>query len=590
MSSLLRALRSLVRNASFFGIEGRAMFLFRSVIQTAFLQRPTLSAAPSRRLHLPSSRWSGNPFAALLHNTSAALNPAVSHGLRSAIYHLMLAILSIVALGSVSLKAATPARIEGSWEKVACPFDLRKALLPVTCGRLRVPENYDRPEGRAIEVAFMVVSPQRKTDAEHPVIFLSGGPGSPSLVHAERLVTTPGIRETVVDRDWVFFDQRGGGRSVPALYCAPSKEDWFEQVKACRDHFVKEGVDLSQYNSVRIASDMEALRKALGVKQWNLWADSYGSRLALTVARYYPSSVRSIVHDGPDLPEDQEVVDDLRGTAVALDRLFSKCAAESACASKFPQLRSRFLAALPRLRQQPLSIGDERLDDGKVMAFIRGWLFGGSWLTFEYRVQNLLAYMDAAARSDGELMIQIDHRMTQKNDSNRESAAKTPPYPIEGKYHVGQNLSIDCNEEKPFESMDEYRQAAAKSEIVRSLFGEDEGLGNLKPCALWPSGRADPIENTHVDWDGPQLVFSGELDASLSGLAGYKIEMLYANATNVVFLNAEHIQVTMEDSDTSNDWNYYRLCAAGLARQFFSDPQRTLDTRCAKTRRLRFVQ
>ena len=507
-----------------------------------------------------------------------------------AIRHLMLASASMLAFGSIASSAPPPAQVEGSWEKkIACPFDSSEALLPVTCGRLKVPENYDRPEGRAIEVAFMVVSPQRKIDPEHPVIFLSGGPGSPSLVHAERLVTTPGIRETVVDRDWVFFDQRGGGRSVPALYCPPGEEDWFEQVKACRDKFVKEGVDLSQYNSARIASDIEALREVLGVQQWNLWADSYGTRLALTVARYYPSSVRSIVHDGAYLPEDQEVVEDLRGTEVALDKLFAKCAADAACASRFPALRSRFLAALPRLRQQPLSIGDERLDDGKVMGFVRGWFFGGSYLTFEHRVQSLLTYMDAAARGDGEFMIQIDQRMTQQNESNMGPPA-TAPFPIEGRYHVGQNLSIDCNEEKAFESMDEYLQAAAESEIVRSLFGPDGGLVNFKICALWPAGRADPIEDTHVNWDGPQLVFTGELDASLSGLAGYKIDMLYANATNVVFENGEHIQVTMEDSDTSNDWNYYRLCAAGLARQFLSDPQRTLDTRCAETRRLRLVQ
>ena len=333
---------------------------------------------------------------------------------------------------------------------------------------------------------------------------------------------------------------------------------------------------------------VEALRKALGVKQWNLWADSYGSRLALTIARYYPASVRAIVHDGADLPEDQEMVDDFVGTEVALDRLFSKCAGDAACASRFPELRSRFVAALSRLRQQPLSTGDGLLDDGAVMGFVRGWFFGGSYLTFEYRVQNLLTYMDAAARGDGELMVRIDHKMTQQNDINKGPPAKTL-FPVEGKYHIGQNLSIDCNEEKSFESMDEYRQAAAKSEIVRSLFGADGGLGNFKTCALWPSGAADPIENTHVSWDGPQLVFTGELDASLSGMAGYKIAMLYAKATNVVFENGEHIEVTMEDADTSNDWNYYRLCAAGLARQFLSDPQSTLDTRCARTRKLRLV-
>ena len=50
----------------------------------------------------------------------------------------------------------------------------------------------------------MVVRAAQNIDREHPVIFLSGGPGSPSLVHVETLVTNPAIRDVVVDRDWVF--------------------------------------------------------------------------------------------------------------------------------------------------------------------------------------------------------------------------------------------------------------------------------------------------------------------------------------------------------------------------------------------------
>src|SRR5438034_11691553 len=110
----------------------------------------------------------------------------------------MVTILSLAAFGAVALKAATPSQVEGSWEKVACPFDSRKALLPVTCGRLKVPENYDHP-GKVIEIAFMVVKARKNIDPENPVIYISGGPGAPSLVYAEMLVTTPHIHEVVVD-------------------------------------------------------------------------------------------------------------------------------------------------------------------------------------------------------------------------------------------------------------------------------------------------------------------------------------------------------------------------------------------------------
>lgn len=84
--------------------------------------------------------------------------------------------------------------------KVACPFDASKALLPVTCGRLKVPENYDDPS-RSVEIAFMVAKARRNLDPESPVLFLNGGPGDVSLHFAEILITSPFIHNVVVDRD-----------------------------------------------------------------------------------------------------------------------------------------------------------------------------------------------------------------------------------------------------------------------------------------------------------------------------------------------------------------------------------------------------
>jgi pimeloyl-ACP methyl ester carboxylesterase len=43
------------------------------------------------------------------------------------------------------------------------------------------------------------------------------------------------------------------------------------------------GADLTGYNSVEAAADVEALRLALGVEQWNLLGGSYGTRWALTL-------------------------------------------------------------------------------------------------------------------------------------------------------------------------------------------------------------------------------------------------------------------------------------------------------------------
>jgi pimeloyl-ACP methyl ester carboxylesterase len=474
--------------------------------------------------------------------------------------------------------AASTGQSGKSWQ-VPCPFDSRKALLPVTCGRLKVPESPGNP-GRVVEIAFMRVKAPRSIDQHGPVVFLNGGPGDNSLFFAERLVTHAHIRSVVVDRDWIFFDQRGTGRSTPALSCQP-EADWLKLVKTCRDHLIAQGIDLSQYNSARIAGDMEALRSALGVRQWNLWGLSYGARLAVISARSYPASVRSIILDGAGVPEGQERDDDARGTEAALNKIFTKCAVDAACASAYPRIRTRFIEALDRLRQQPLAAGEQRYDDAAVVGFIRNWLYPRGYSTFEQRIQSLLVFMDAAARGDGPSMLATRQRMrTEEGLDTREE----PPVPDYGRYSVGQNLSVYCNESEPFETMEEYQRAAASSVILRALL---QGFDGPSACDLWPAGRADGSARTGI-YDGPQLVFTGELDASSSGLAGYKIAMLNANATHVVFRNGMHGQFPME-LPTVEDTDY-RMCALRLARAFVADPRGRLDTSCADTRPLRLVR
>jgi pimeloyl-ACP methyl ester carboxylesterase len=426
----------------------------------------------------------------------------------------------------------------------------------------------------------MVVRAPRTSDQNGPVVFLNRGPGQVSQHYFEQLVTHPHIRDVVVDRDWIFFDQRGTGRSTPSLYCAP-QSDWLTQVRTCRDQLVAQGIDLSQYNSARIAGDMEALRDALGVKHWNLWGISYGARLAVISARAYPASVRSIILDASGVPEGQELIDDARGTEVALNKLFAKCATDTACASAYPELRNRFNAALPRLRQQPLTVGARQYDDAALLRFIRNWMYPRGYSTFEQRIQSLLTVMDAAARGDARKMLETQQRMrTEEGLDTRVD----PPLPPHGRYSVGMNLSVFCHESAPFTSKELYERAAAESAILRALL---QGVGDDPACAQWPAGKASATTKTGF-YDGPQLVFTGELDASSSGSAGYTIARDNANARQVVFRNGMHGQFPAE-LPTPEDTEY-RMCALRLARAFVADPQRRLDTSCAESRQLRLVR
>jgi pimeloyl-ACP methyl ester carboxylesterase len=441
-----------------------------------------------------------------------------------------------------------------------------------------VPENPANP-GRVVEIAFMRVKAPRTIDQHGPIVYVNGGPGQNSLYELEQMVTHPHIGDVVVDRDWIFFDQRGTGRSTPSLVCHEG-EDWLTQVRRCRDQLAAQGVDLSQYNSARIAADMEALRTALGLRQWNIMGSSYGSRVAVISARTYPASVRSIILDAGGVPEGHELVDDARGTENAVNKIFAKCATDSACTRAYPNLRNRFNAALSRLRQQPLTAGGRQYDDGALLRYVRGWLYPRGTSTFETRIQSLLVLMDAAARGDTALMVATRQRMRTDEGLPRTD----PPVPPHGRYSIGQNLSVYCHESAPFQSREEYRRAAARSEILRGLL---QGFGPDSACIIWRVSQADTTVRTRF-YDGPQLAFTGELDASSSGLEGYQIAMLNANAKSVVFRNGMHVQwrtelPTAEDTD-------YRMCALRLARAFVADPQARLDTSCAETRRLRLVR
>jgi hypothetical protein len=72
-----------------------------------------------------------------------------------------------------------------TWEVVPCP-----APLPVSgeiegrtydCGVVTVPENYDAPNGRTIELAYMRLRSSSPTPTADPLVYLAGGPGGSSI-------------------------------------------------------------------------------------------------------------------------------------------------------------------------------------------------------------------------------------------------------------------------------------------------------------------------------------------------------------------------------------------------------------------------
>lgn len=266
-------------------------------------------------------------------------------------------------------------------QTIPCPVALPAETegKTVTCGVLTVPENYEQPNGRQVEITYARFYSTSQSPLPDPIFFLEGGPGGSSVSRLDfysRVIFVP-HRQT---RDVVFFDQRGTQFSS-SLGCAPTafaldklgnKFDQYvkkiadnnpltndrtiAQHALCAQVLQKHGFDLSQFNTPNSARDTVNLATALGYKQINLYGISYGTYLAMAIARNYPTVVRSVVLDSTATPHVNKYTEAGKRNVTPVVNLLEDCAADPACNQAYPNLQARLNALLEKLAKQPIPL------------------------------------------------------------------------------------------------------------------------------------------------------------------------------------------------------------------------------------------
>jgi pimeloyl-ACP methyl ester carboxylesterase len=208
------------------------------------------------------------------------------------------------------------------------------------CGYLVVPENRNKPAGRRIKIPFFYVKKQGDT-TKNVTLFTTGGPGYSTTANFDSIGAGHGFLQF---GGFIAFDQRGTKKALPCLDCGEvdiaikrsykenlSKDSLMaEAVKRCRKRLaVDSGIDLSAYNTMESAADINDLRKALHIEALTLFGISYSGGLMLTVARNHPEGVRALILNSP-LPGyvdyDEHALFNINE---ALEQLFSNCEADS---------------------------------------------------------------------------------------------------------------------------------------------------------------------------------------------------------------------------------------------------------------------
>ena len=210
------------------------------------------------------------------------------------------------------------------------------------CAPFSVPENWDAPDGRKIDLKLAMLASTAAAPPADPVVLIAGGPGqSATESWPQAPASFAPLREK---RNIILLDQRGTGGSN-ALTCARGLDDieaepafdpdrMRAQTKACLDK-VSAHADPRYYTTTMALRDLEAVRQALGAPRLNLVGASYGTRVAQQYAKTYPDAVRTVLLDSA-VPDDNALGSDFAANLdAALKAQFAVCAADKACAKAF---------------------------------------------------------------------------------------------------------------------------------------------------------------------------------------------------------------------------------------------------------------
>ncbi len=410
------------------------------------------------------------------------------------------------------------------FELAACPFDLPAGQVEgetVECGYVVVPEDRADPDSPTIRLAVATFHHPDGDPESDPVLYLEGGPGMSALEFLSLTFTELSKPAFAANRDLVVFDQRGVGLSEPALDCPELLElgrellDWevdgetiteeeaidlvLQTTIACGETLARVA-DLSAYNTAANAADVNDLRLALGYDEVNLWSVSYGTHLALTVMRDHPEGLRSVVLDSV-YPLDVDLyLEMLPNLDRAFDVLFEDCAADEACNTHYPDLRTVFFETANHLNETPASFQvTDPFTGESYEVLLTGDDLVGLLHQLLYRT-NLLPVLpqmiynasqgtfDQAARILG-LLIGMEETLSH-----------------------GMFYSVRCRDELAFSTLDQFEAVAADyPELTRFLA---DGIGSLSYgiCEDWDSGQPGEIENRAVTSDIPALILAGEYD------------------------------------------------------------------------------
>ena len=480
---------------------------------------------------------------------------------------------------AASIAEETPADVEPiSFESADCEFLVVDGF-EAECGWVEVPQQWDDaadPDTIRLHVATFT-NGQTPADAT-PVVYLEGGPGGDTFFGLEfSLADSWG--ELINDHPFIAFTQRGSSLSEVDLECeeivdlsaeqferAPDleadSEAALEALAACASRLIDEGADLTAYNTVASANDVEAVRQALGIESWNVFGISYGTRLGQELARTHPDAIESLVLDSvqptdPALGSLASVPTTFQGS---LERFFAGCEADTACAETYPDLETLFFDVIEQADATPFEVEgldpltgepfEAVVDDSRLSSLVFNALYNPTAFA---ALPALFEELEA-----GETTILGTFLGIQVVNSEALSTG-----------HFTAVICHDYTAELTDPSL--YDDGLTGDPFFDVLFaGENAAETAQETCDVFPSGSADASVTEPVESDVPTLILSGAYDPITPPSFGEAVAPGFSNGQSVVLPNQGHAVAGSE-------------CGLEIALAFIAAPTSPVDQSCIET-------
>jgi len=415
------------------------------------------------------------------------------------------------------------------WEPYRCTTRTGETVTDGERGRFLVPERHDRPDGRRIELSVI----RFRSTAEHPgspIVWLAGGPGDYGSddIEGPYLDLVRVLQKTA---DVLALDQRGTGLSVPRLDCPDNGEDlpldepydpdrageaYLRLSKACARYWAEQGVDLSAYNTMENARDLEDLRRALGAPKLSLYGSSYGTHLGLAAIRVMEDRLDRVALCGVEGP------DQTWKLPSAIETHFTEIARADAEQGGRGDLVTVMRRILARLDREPVTVDVLQSDGMTARVTVGGFdarLANRYFLGDLRNIANLPSIYDAMDRGDYTLLGRV----------------------ALGFRHVSVGSAMYyCMDCASAISAGREQRIADEAALPLSLAGAALNSPFPEICAGWPAKDLGPGFRGPIRSELPVLFISGTLDGHTP--IGNVSELLpgFPNGHHLVVVNATH--------------------------------------------------